>query len=61
MLRARLSDVPMTQKGRPTSTTAHQHSRLQRCEEGVWLQSLLQLTALVSAQPNYVTESLRSI
>lgn len=41
--------------------TAHYHSRFQCYEEGVWLHSLLQLTALVSAQPDDVTECLRSI
>lgn len=40
---------------------AHYHSRLQCYQEWVWLHSLLQLTALVSAQPDDVTECLRSI
>ena len=37
------------------------HSRLQHREEGVWLWSLLQLAALLPAQPDDVAERLRSV
>lgn len=49
----------------PTGTRQHptspQHSRLQHCEEGVRLQGLGQLAALLPAQPDNVTERLGSV
>ena len=46
----------------PPSPQRHgPHSRLQHREEGIWLRSLQQLAALLPAQPDDVTERLRSI
>lgn len=54
----------MAQKD-PTHPARHprrsQHSRLQHCEETVRLWSLLQLTGLLSAQPDDVTQGLRGV
>lgn len=53
------AERPRTHPGRHPQRS--QHSRLQHCEEGVGLWSLLQLTALLSAQPDDVTEGLRGV
>lgn len=45
----------------PGPAAPRPHSRLQHCEEGVGLCSLWQLAALLSAQPDDVTEGLGSI
>lgn len=59
-LRAGRADSLVTDRPLP-ALPGRQHSRLQHCEEGVGLRRLLQLTALLAAQPDDVTEGLRGV
>lgn len=61
LLRLLPADNPGATPSAPSTPQCPQYSRFQCCEKWVWLRDILELSALVSAQPDDVTQGLGSV